>query len=44
MKKLPEHDDEFENLRQSAQSENKVLRYVGVINVANKNIKAALEK
>lgn len=44
MKKLPEYDDEFDELRRNAQSEKKVLRFVGVIDVEKKIIKAALEK
>ncbi|CCA75991.1 probable HOM6-homoserine dehydrogenase [Serendipita indica DSM 11827] len=42
--RLPEFDAEFEKLREEAQKEGKVLRYVGVIDVQAKVVKAALEK
>ncbi|CAG7849865.1 Probable homoserine dehydrogenase Short=HDH [Serendipita indica DSM 11827] len=42
--RLPEYDAEFEKLREEAKKEGKVLRYVGVIDVQAKVVKAALEK
>ena len=44
MSRLPDYDDEFDKLRADAQKEGKVLRYVGVIDVRSKTIKASLEK
>ena len=44
IEKLPEHDQEFNKLRSDAFKENKVLRFVGVIDVASGIIKADLEK
>ena len=44
MSHLPDYDDEFDKLRADAQNEGKVLRYVGVIDVQSKTIKASLEK
>ena len=44
MHKLPAHDGYFEQMRLEAAKEGKVLRYVGVIDVANGIIKASLEK
>ncbi|EJC98284.1 uncharacterized protein FOMMEDRAFT_143345 [Fomitiporia mediterranea MF3/22] len=44
MSRLPEFDGEFEALREEAQKEGKVLRYVGVIDVEKRVIKASLEK
>lgn len=43
VKRLPEFDAEFDELRAKAQANNAVLRYVGVIDVENKVIKAGLE-
>lgn len=43
VKRLPEFDAEFDAMRAKAQAENKVLRYVGVIDVEKKLIKAGLE-
>ena len=36
MKRLPEFDAEFNELRSTADAEGKVLRYVGVIDVQNR--------
>ena len=44
MSRLPAFDNEFEALRAQAQSENFVLRYVGVIDVEKRVVKASLEK
>jgi len=44
IKKLPEYDQEFDKLRSDAFKENKVLRFVGVIDVASGVIKADLER
>ncbi|CEH13595.1 homoserine dehydrogenase [Ceraceosorus bombacis] len=41
--RLKEFDGEFDALRSKAASEGKVLRYVGTIDVAKKEIKASLE-
>jgi len=43
VKRLEEFDNEFEGLRSKAAERGMVLRYVGVIDVKNKLIKAALE-
>ena len=42
--RLPEFDAEFDQLRSEAYAEGKVLRYVGVIDVDKKLIKASLER
>lgn len=42
--KLPEHDADFDKLRSEAESEGKVLRYVGVIDRESGVVKCALEK
>lgn len=42
--KLPEHDRDFDKLRSDAFKEGKVLRFVGVIDVASGVIKADLER
>jgi len=44
IKKLPEYDREFDKLRLDAFKENKVLRFVGVIDVGSGVIKADLER
>lgn len=44
IQRLPEFDNEFDELRSSAFKENQVLRFVGVIDVASGLIKADLEK
>ena len=44
MARLPEFDGEYEKLRSEAASEGKVLRYVGVVDVEKRLIKASLEK
>lgn len=44
MTRLPEFDGQFDKLRSEAQKEGKVLRYVGVIDVKARLIKASLEK
>lgn len=41
---LPTFDDEMNWLRTEAPAEGKVLRYVGVVDVRTKKIKASLEK
>jgi homoserine dehydrogenase len=41
---LPKFDDRYEKLRESAKEEGQVLRYVGVIDVQQGVVKAALEK
>jgi len=42
--RLPEFDNEFANLRKEANKENKVLRFVGVVDVARGQVRAGLEK
>ena len=42
--RLAEFDDEFANLRREAHKENKVLRFVGVVDVAGGQVRAGLEK
>ncbi|KAF8524300.1 hypothetical protein BU17DRAFT_74783 [Hysterangium stoloniferum] len=42
--KLPAFDERFDKLRADAAEEGKVLRYVGIIDVARKIVKASLEK
>ncbi|KAF4618675.1 hypothetical protein D9613_009852 [Agrocybe pediades] len=44
IKRLPEFDDEFAKLRVEASKENKVLRFVGVVDVAGGQVRAGLEK
>lgn len=44
VKGLPEFDAHFEQMRSDAQAENKVLRFVALIDVANGKFKAGLEK
>jgi homoserine dehydrogenase len=44
IKRLPEFDNEFANLRKEASRENKVLRFVGVVDVAGGQVRAGLEK
>lgn len=44
IKKLSEHDQEFDKLRSDAFKERKVLRFVGIIDVASETIKADLER
>ncbi|KIM21344.1 hypothetical protein M408DRAFT_333539 [Serendipita vermifera MAFF 305830] len=44
VKALPSFDAEFEQLREDAKREGKVLRYVGVIDVKEGVVKAALDK
>ena len=44
MEKLPEHDGEMEKLKAEASKEGKVLRFVGSIDVAAKDVKVGLEK
>jgi homoserine dehydrogenase len=43
LSRLAEGDSHFDGLRQEAESNGKVLRYVGVIDVLKGEIKAALE-
>ncbi|VDC02646.1 unnamed protein product [Peniophora sp. CBMAI 1063] len=42
--RLPEFDSQFDTMREEAAKESKVLRYVGVIDVASGTIKASLEQ
>ncbi|KXN92136.1 Homoserine dehydrogenase [Leucoagaricus sp. SymC.cos] len=42
--RLPEFDAEFAKLRTKANAEGKVLRFVGVVDAANGQVKAGLEK
>lgn len=42
--RLPEFDEEFAKLRKEASRENKVLRFVGVVDVAGGQVRAGLEK
>ncbi|EAU89513.1 aspartate kinase homoserine dehydrogenase [Coprinopsis cinerea okayama7 len=42
--RLPEFDSEFAKLREEAAKEGKVLRFVGVVDVENGQVKAGLEK
>jgi hypothetical protein len=42
--RLPEFDSEFAKLRTEANGEGKVLRFVGVVDVVNGQIKAGLDK
>ena len=44
IKKLSDYDQEFDKLRSDAFKESKVLRFVGVIDVASGVIKADLER
>ncbi|KAF9559171.1 aspartate kinase homoserine dehydrogenase [Agrocybe pediades] len=44
IKRLPEFDDEFAKLRVEASKENKVLRFVGVVDMAGGQVRAGLEK
>lgn len=44
VKKLPQFDEEFDALNANAQKNGNVLRYVGVIDVQKKEIKASLEQ
>jgi homoserine dehydrogenase len=42
--RLPEHDSEFSKLRTNASAEGQVLRFVGVVDAVNGQVKAGLEK
>ncbi|GJJ14988.1 hypothetical protein Clacol_009258 [Clathrus columnatus] len=42
--RLPDFDSHFENLRSDAAKDRQVLRFVGIIDVPSKTIKASLEK
>lgn len=42
--RLPEFDNDFASLRKEASRENKVLRFVGVVDVAGGQVRAGLEK
>jgi homoserine dehydrogenase len=42
--RLPEFDEEFAELRTEASRENKVLRFVGVVDVAGGQVRAGLER
>ena len=44
MKWLPEQDAHFAQMREEAENEGSVLRYVGVVDVKNKVVKAELAK
>lgn len=44
VQRLPEFDGDYDALNKEAQQQGSVLRYVGVIDVKNKEIKASLEK
>jgi homoserine dehydrogenase len=44
IKRLPEFDEEFAKLRVEASNENKVLRFVGVVDVVGGQVRAGLEK
>lgn len=44
IKRLPEFDEEFDKLRKEASEENKVLRFVGVVDVAGGQVRAGLDK
>lgn len=44
VQRLPEFDGDYDSLNSAARAEGSVLRYVGVIDVQNKQIKASLEK
>ncbi len=44
LERLHEFDDEMEKLKQEAQKEGKVIRYVGSIDVVKKEVKVGLEK
>ncbi len=44
MLKLPEFDSQMEETKVAAEKEGKVVRFVGSINVAKKEVKVGLEK
>ena len=44
MEKLPNHDDEMDELKDDAAKEAKVVRFVGSIDVPSKEVKVGLEK
>jgi homoserine dehydrogenase len=44
VEKLPQFDSDFDKLNQEAHKAGAVLRYVGVIDVTKKEIKASLEQ
>lgn len=44
VERLPEFDAEFDTMREEAEKEGKVLRYVGVIDAVNGMVKCGLEK
>ena len=44
LQKLPEFDPQFQEMREQAAKEGKVLRFVGVVDVKSGTIKADLEK
>ncbi|ANB12288.1 homoserine dehydrogenase [Sugiyamaella lignohabitans] len=44
LEKLPEYDGELDKLRQEAQAENKVLRFVGKVDIAAGAVKVGIEK
>ncbi|KAJ3212539.1 hypothetical protein HK099_007709 [Clydaea vesicula] len=43
MERLPEFDEHFENLKLEAKKENKILRYVGVVDVSNQKCSVELK-
>lgn len=44
VKRLPEFDSHYEKMRKEAEDNGQVLRYVGVIDAKNGNVKCGLEK
>lgn len=42
--RLPDYDEHFAQLRASAQAENKTLRYVGLVDLANRTASVTLAK
>jgi len=44
LQRLPEFDDQMDKLKKEAAAENKVVRFVGSINVGKKDVKVGLEK
>jgi len=44
LKRLPEFDEEFSGLRKKASEQGKVLRYVGVVDIVNGEVRAGLEE
>lgn len=44
LQKLPQYDDQMENLKADAEKEGKVIRFVGSVNVPKGEVKVGLEK